>query len=77
MCQGCQFGLFEARFFNSGFFERFWLFLKIKKETDKIWPYLAFCQSERLGLGKTLSGLHIHCKSLLKRVYKSAEWADY
>jgi len=32
---------------------------------------------ERLGSGKTLSELHIHYKSLLKRVYDHAGWPEY
>ena len=40
---------------------KFWLFL----------TPLACFQSERLGSGKTMSELHIHYKSLLKRVYNS------
>ena len=36
--QGCQFGFFEARFWNSGFFEHLWLFWKSKKDR-KIWLF--------------------------------------
>jgi len=39
--------------------------------------FSGFFQSERLGSGKTLSELHIHYKSLLKRVYNHAECAEY
>jgi len=42
--------------------------LKIKKG----WTKSGFFQSEKVGSGKTLSELHIHCKSLLKRVYDQA-----
>jgi len=34
-------------------------------------------QSERLGSGKTLSELHIHCKSPLMRVYDHAWCKEY
>ena len=33
--QGCHFGFFEARFWNSGFFEHLWPFLEIKKSQTK------------------------------------------
>jgi len=55
------------------FFERLWLFMEIKNSQTKS----VFFQSERLGSRKTLSELHIHYKSLLKRVYNHAECAEY
>jgi len=48
-----------------------------KKKPDKIWLFLFFCHSERLGSGKILSELHIHDKSLLKRVYNHAGCTKY
>ena len=48
-----------------------------QKKPDKIWHFLTFFQSERLGSGKTLSKLYIHYKSLVKRVYNHAEYAEY
>jgi len=59
------------------FFERLWLFMKIKKSQTKSGFFSGFFQSERLGSGKTLSELHIHYKSFLKRVYNHAECAEY
>jgi len=65
--QGCQFGLFEARFWNSCFFQRTWLFwessnmshiLCQNKKAGFLW--LFYCRKE-LESGKTLSELHIHC----------------
>jgi len=55
------------------FFERLWLFMEIQKSQKKS----GFFQSEKLGSGKTLSKLHIHYKSLLKRVYNHAQCAEY
>jgi len=55
------------------FFKRLWLFLEIKKARQN----LAFFSPKRLGSGKTLSELHIHHKSLLKRLYDHAECAKY
>jgi len=63
---------FEPRFWNSGFFEHRCLFLEIKKKTLSV-----FFQSETLGSGKTLSELHLHYKSLLKRVYNHAGCTKY
>jgi len=57
-------------FLNTLTFGFFW---KSKKARQN----LAFFQSERLGSGKTLSKLHIHYKSLLKRVYNHARWTKY
>jgi len=37
--QGCQIGIFEPKFWNSGFFEHLWLFWKKNKKTDKIWLF--------------------------------------
>jgi len=34
--KGCQFGFLEARFLNSGFFQRLWLFLEIKKARENL-----------------------------------------
>jgi len=48
-------------------------FLETKKGQTKS----GFFQSEKLSSGKTLSQLHIHYKSLLKRVYNHAECAEY
>jgi len=36
-----------------------------------------FFQSEKLDSGKTLSELHIHCKSLLTRVYDHVGCKEY
>jgi len=61
---------------------KFWLFwtplasLEIKK-ARKIWIFLDYFQSDRLGSGKTLSELHIHYKSLATRVYYHAGCTDY
>jgi len=57
------------------FFEHFWLFLEIK--VRKIWLFLAYFQSDRLGSGITLSELHIHYKSLATRVYYHAGCTEY
>jgi len=65
--QGCQFGNFEARFFNLGFFWRTWLFFEIKNTSQNL-DFSSVFQSERLGSGKTLSKLYIHYKSLLTGV---------
>ena len=77
--QGCQFGFFEARFWNSGFFWTLLAFFANQKKPDKIWLFLAFFRSARLGSGKALSELRIH--SLLKRVYNHAGcikyWKDF
>ena len=58
------------------FFEHLWLFLEIKKARQNL-AFSGFLQSERLGSGKTLSELHIHYKSLLKRVYNHAGCTKY
>jgi len=55
------------------FFERLWLFMEIQKSQKKSGLF----QSEKLGSGKTLSKLHIHYKSFLKRVYNHAQCAEY
>jgi len=47
------------------------------KKARKIWSFLAYFQSERLGSGKTLSELHIHYKSLATRVYYHAGCTEY
>jgi len=47
--------------------------LKIKKSGQN----LDFFQSEKLDSCKTLSELHIHCKSLLTRVYDQAGCKEY
>ena len=39
------------------------------KKVINIWLFLTYFQSDRLGSGKTLSGLHIHYKPLATRVY--------
>jgi len=52
-------------------------FFYFRKKPDKIRFFLAFFQSEWLGSGKALSELHIHYKSLLKRVYNHAECTKY
>jgi len=69
--QGCQFGFFEARFCNFGFFWTPLAFLAIKKARLN----LAF--SERLGSSKILSELHIHYKSLLTRACDHAGYTEY
>jgi len=51
-------------------------FLEIKK-VRKIWLFLAYFQSDRLGSGKTLSELHLHYKSLATRVYYHAGCTEY
>ena len=57
-------------FFNSfGFFGN--------KKSRKIWLFLAYFQSDRLGSGKTLSDLHTHSKSLATRVYYHAGCTEY
>jgi len=61
--QGCQFEFFDARFLNSGFFQRTWLYL-IKTRL--------FLALKGLGSGKTLSELRVHHRSLLMRVMTSA-----
>jgi len=58
------------------FFERLWLFWKSKKARKNL-AFSGFLSVGRLGSGKTLSELHIHYKSLLKRVYNHAECAEY
>ena len=67
---------FEARSWNSGFFWTPLDFLEIRKPR-KIWLFLAYFQSDKLGSGKTLSELHIHCKSLVTRVYYHAGCKEY
>ena len=62
--QGCQFGFFEARIWNSGFF----------------WTPLTFLGNQKArqnSSGKTLSELHIHYKSLLTRVRDHAGYKEY
>jgi len=67
---------FEILFFLNTF-----AFFEDKKIQTKSGFFLAFFQSERLGSGKTLSKLHIHYKSLLKRVYNQAgcteKWKNF
>ena len=75
--QGCQFGFFEARLWNSGFSWTPLAFFGNQKKPDNIKHFLVFFQSERLGSGKTLSELHTNFKSLLKRVYKHAGCRQY
>jgi len=58
------------------FYEHLWLFFEIRKPR-KIWLFLAYFQSDKLGSGKTLSELHIHCKSLATRVYHHAGCTEY
>ena len=49
LMQGCQFGIFEAKFWNSGFFDALGIFWK-SKILVKIWLFFYyFFQSERLG----------------------------
>jgi len=55
------------------FLNAFGFFWKFKKSRQN----LAFFQSESLISGKTLSKLHIHYKSVMKRVYNYAECAEY
>jgi len=71
--QGCQFGFFEARISNSGFFWTPLAFFGNQKARQN----LAFFQSKRLSSGKTLSKLHIHYKYLLTRVYDHAGYKEY
>ena len=47
------------------------------KKARKMWLFLAYFQSHRLGSGKTLSELHIHYKYLVTRVYYHAGCAEY
>jgi len=47
------------------------------KKARKIWLFLTYFQSDRLGSGKTLSELHIHYKSLATKVYYHAGCTDY
>jgi len=47
--------------------------MEIRKSQTKS----GFYQLETLGSGKTLSELHIHYKSLLKRVYNRAGCTEY
>ena len=47
------------------------------KNVRKIWLFLAYFQSDKLGSGKTLSELHIHYKSLATRDYYHAGCAEY
>jgi len=58
------------------FLNTFGLFWKSKKARLNV-AFSGFFQSERLGSGKTLSELHIHYKSLLKRVYNHAGRTKY
>jgi len=51
-------------------------FLEIKK-AGKIWIFLAYFQSDRLGSGKTLSELHLQCKCLATSVYCHAGCTEY
>jgi len=46
-------------------------------KAGKIWLFLAYFQSDRLGSGKTLSELHTHSKSLATRVYYHAGCTEY
>jgi len=61
---------------------KFWLFLNTfgffgSKNVRKIWLFLAYFQSDRLGSGKTLSELHIHYKPLATRVYYHSGCTEY
>jgi len=47
------------------------------KKNRKIWIFLAYFQSDRLGSGKALSELHIHYKSLATRDYYHAGCTKY
>jgi len=73
--QGCQIGFFEPKFWNSGFFEHLWFFWKKKPKKNQ--TKSGSFQWERLGSGKTMSELHIHYRSLLKRVYDHAGCKEY
>jgi len=70
---GCQFGSFEARFWNSDFFWTPLAFFGNEKSQKN----LAHFQSDRLGSGKSFSELHIHYRSLATRVYYHAECTEY
>jgi len=65
--QGCQFGFFEARFSNSGFFG-------IKKKPDKIW---LFSVGKAWLWQNTVLSLHIHYISPLTRVIDHAGCTEY
>jgi len=61
---------------------KFWIFLNTfgffgNKNVRKIWLFLAYFQSDRLGSGQTLSELHIHYKSLATRVYYHTGCTEY
>ena len=71
--QGCQLGSFETRFWNSGFFWRPWLFWKSRK-ARQILAFSGLFSVGKAWLGKTLSELHIHHKSLLTKVYGHDAW---
>jgi len=57
-CRVANLAFLKPDFEILAFFERLWLFLGNKKKPDKIWIFLAFFQSERLGSGKTLLELY-------------------
>jgi len=58
------------------FFNTFVFVCKSKKARQNL-AFPGIFQSERLGSGKTLSELHIRCKSLLKRVYNHVGCTKY
>jgi len=72
-CKVANLAFLKADFEILAFFEHLWHFLDVKKKQTKS----GFFQSERLGSAKTLSELHIHYKSTLKRVCNHAGCTKY
>ena len=60
---------------------KFWLFFTFglfgNKKNRKIWLFLPYFQSDKLGSDKTLCELHIHYKSFATRVYYHAGCTEH
>ena len=62
--QGCQFDIFEAKFWNSGFFWRTWLFLKIKITSQNLAFLFHFFSLKGLIQAKHCLSLQIFSESM-------------